>query len=269
VQVHEYCHPIADCGTAQALLQTKAPFYPALFVDPARSGEPAMTGPMERRRRFVIVLPAMALLLGCAIVQTPRERLEDAYTRSIPEAAVKTPNSVRTLTPIDMTKPEIVVAHLQSGSTIDPARYIWISLPDELRTFCKDKQNRVLALEMALGLPPDPTYDKLFTFKISPADLFRPCASSPLTTTTSCSVDVPRDPSADSKSEHFVLKQMMDSYRIGFPSVGYPFTAMGWSYDWDPDSATHQGVSEYVTKPGAAIADVASTTPDAFCEAQP
>ena len=226
-----------------------------------------MTGPMERRRRFVIVLPAMALLLGCAIVRTPRERLEDAYTRSIPEAAVKTPNSVRTLTPIDTTKHEITVAHLQPYPTIDPTRYIWISLPDELRAFCKDKKDKLLALEMALGVPPDPKDDKVFTFKISPADLFRPCASSPDTTTTSCSVDLPRDASADSKSEHFVLNQMMTSYRIGFSSPGYPFTGMGWSYDWDPDSATHQGVSEYVTKPGAAITDIASTTPAAFCEA--
>jgi hypothetical protein len=89
-------------------------------------------------------------------------------------------------------------------------------------------------------------------FRISPAGLFRPCASSPSTTATSCSLDVPRDASADSKSEHFVLKQLMDSYRIGFPS---------------PGSTTHHGVSEYVTKLGSAITDVTSETPAAFCDA--
>lgn len=224
-----------------------------------------MPASLERRRRFVLAALATALLFGCATTQTPEEGLNAAYTRSIPAAAVKTPDSVRTLTPIDTTKAEIIVAHLQPYPTIDASRFIWISLPGDLRTFCKDKKDKLLALEMALGVPPDPTDDKVFTFRISPADLFRPCASGPDTTTTSCSLDLPRTP--DSKNEHFVLNQMITSYRVGFSSPGYPFTGMGWSYDWDPDSATHQGVSEYVTKPGAAISDIASTTADAFCEA--
>lgn len=121
---------------------------------------------------------------------------------------------------------------------------------------------------MALGLPPDRNDTiKVFTFKIGPADVFRPCASGPDTTTTSCKLDLPRDPSGDAATEHFVLKQIMDSWRTGFSSPGYPFTAMGWSYDWDPDSTTHQGVSEYVTKPGAVIDDATWSTPSAFCAA--
>lgn len=168
-----------------------------------------MPASFERRRRFAIAVLATALLFGCSTTQTPEDGLNAAYTRSIAEAAVKTPDSVRTLTPIDTTKAQIIVAHLQPYPTIDPARYIWISLPEELRTFCKDKKDKLLALEMALGLPPDPQAEKVFLFKISPADLFRPCASSPDTTTTSCSLDLPREPSANSKSEHFVLNQMM------------------------------------------------------------
>jgi len=224
-----------------------------------------MPGPTERRR-LVIVSLATALLFGCATMQTPQMGLEAAYTRSICEAAVKTPDAVRTLTPIDKAKREIAVAHVQPYPTLDSTRYIWVALPDELRALCRNKKDALLALEMALGLPPDPRDEKVFTFKISPNDLFRPCASSPDTTTTSCSLDLPRAAPADAESEHFVLKQMMDSYRTGFPSPGYPFTAMGWSYDWDPASTTHQGVSEYVTRLGAVITDITSTTPAAFCE---
>ena len=223
---------------------------------------------LENRRRVATAALATAVLFGCSTLQSPDGGLDGAYTRSIAEAAVKTPDSVRTLTPIDTTKPDITVAHLQPYPTIDPTRYIWISLPDELRTFCKDRSDKLLALEMALGLPPDPKAEKVFLFKISPSDLFRPCASSPATTTTSCSLDLPSAASADSRSEHFVLNQMMTSYRVGFPSPGYPFTGMGWSYDWDPDSTTHQGVSEYVTKPGSGISDVTSMTPAEFCEAR-
>jgi hypothetical protein len=82
---------------------------------------------MQQHRRFAIAALTTFLLFGCALTQSPREQLEDAYTRSIAEAAVKTPNSVRTLTPIDATQREIIVAHLQPYPTIDASRYIWIS----------------------------------------------------------------------------------------------------------------------------------------------
>jgi hypothetical protein len=69
-------------------------------------------------------------------------------------------------------------------------------------------------------------------------------------------------------AEHFVLKQVMDSYRNGFQKPGYPFTAMGWTHNWDPESATHMGVSEYVVKPEAVISNVISVDPATFCQAQ-
>jgi hypothetical protein len=216
--------------------------------------------------RLAIAALTAVLLFGCATSQTPQEKLAAAYARSIPEAAVKTPDAVRTLTPIDTTKPEITVAHVQPYPTVDASRALWISLPDELRALCKDKPDELLAVQMALGLPPDPTDNKIFTFTINPNDLFRPCASGPQTTTTSCSLDVP--PAGSARNDNFVLSQMMGSYRVGFPSPGYPFTGMGWSYDWDPDSATHQGVSEYVTNPGSAISDVTQMTAASFCEAK-
>jgi hypothetical protein len=215
-----------------------------------------------------LVALAALLIAGCTTAQTPQDRLQSAYMRSIAEAAVKTPDSVRTLTPIDTTRSEIIVAHVQPYSTIDTTRFVWVSIPDELRSFCRGKRDSLLALQMALGLPPEPgDGSKVFTFKISPAALFRPCASGPETASAACKLDLPREPFPDAATEHFVLKQIMDSYRSGFQSPGYPFTAMGWSYDWDPDSATHQGVSEYVTRPGAVIRDVTTSTPAAFCNA--
>jgi hypothetical protein len=42
---------------------------------------------------------------------------------------------------------------------------------------------------------------------------------------------------------------------------------MGWSYDWDPASPTHVGISEYVVKLGAPISNITATTPDRFCNA--
>jgi len=75
--------------------------------------------------------------------------------------------------------------------------------------------------------------------------------------------------------KQFVANQMWNVYRDGFPRTlksasdypftGYPFTGMGWSYNWDPDSATHVGVSEFVVPRCAVIKFLRATTPAAFC----
>jgi hypothetical protein len=221
-----------------------------------------------------IILAAL-LLGGCAFqpgspsISKAREALNAVYQRSIAAAAVKRPDYVRTLQPIDASQPEVMVAHLQPYPTLDPSRFLWVAPPGQLQALCRGRSDPLLALEEALGLPPDANSNyRVFTFDVPPGDMFRPCASSPAINTTTCSVDVSAQGTpADAAAEHFVLKQMMDSYRIGFSSPGYPFTAMGWTYDWDPRSATHQGASEYVVRPGAVVSHVVSVDPATFCQA--
>jgi len=198
--------------------------------------------------------------------------LNDPYQKSIATAAVKQPDYARPLQPIDPFIAEVRVAHLQPYPTIDTNRYTWVTFPGALRDLCRDKPDPLLAIQQALGLPPEKREGmRVFTFDVRPADIFRPCASGPDINTTQCAMDLPQSlPQTPTQAavEHFVLKQIMDSYRNGFKGPGYPFTAMGWSYDWDPQSPTHQGVSEYVVKPGAAIANVVSVDPETFCRAQ-
>ena len=230
---------------------------------------------MRSNGRMWWPVAVLVVLAGCtnppaAPPPAPAETLNDIYQKSIAAAAVKQPDYARTLLPIDKSAPSVTVAHFQPYPTIDTTRFTWVARPDELRALCRGKADPLLALQQALGLPPEQRNDeKVFTFDVRPADIFRPCASSPDITTTQCSMDLPVAPIASqAATEHFVLKQMMDSYRSGFKNPGYPFTAMGWSYDWDPASATHQGVSEYVVKPGAKIANVASVDPATFCSAK-
>jgi hypothetical protein len=225
---------------------------------------------MQDFGRTLWPLAALLMLAGCVAQPGNPDAMNDQYQKSIAAAAVKRPDYVRTLQPIDTSKPKVTVAHLQPYPTIDTSRFTWVAQPDELRALCHGKPDPLLALQQALGLPPEKrTDEKVFTFDVRPADMFRPCASSPDIRTKQCSVDLPVRPNASQAvTEHFVLKQMMDSYRSGFTSPGYPFTAMGWSYDWDPDSPTHQGVSEYVVKPGAVVSKVTSVDPATFCTAQ-
>lgn len=220
---------------------------------------------MLPRDRVLRRLAVIFTVAGCT-APANYSALNDAYQTSIEAAAVKRPDYVRSLTPIDASQARVKVAHIQPYASIDSTRFIWVSLPDELRAFCRGRPDPQLAMQQALGLPPERRDDvRVFTFDVRPVDIFRPCASSSDITTSQCSLDLPNSPNNTQAVEHFVLKQMMDSYRTGFERPGYPFTGMGWSYDWDPASPTHQGVSEYVVKPGAAITDITSVSPASFC----
>jgi hypothetical protein len=69
----------------------------------------------------------------------------------------------------------------------------------------------------------------------------------------------------DDETAQFLLNRLWTSHRPdaggdGGPS-GYPFTGTGWSYDWDPLSASRIGVSEYVVKRGAQIREPKIATP--------
>jgi hypothetical protein len=223
---------------------------------------------MSNTERTTMRLAALLVLAGCAApANRPVVPSSDPYQASIAAAAVKRPDYVRALQPIDTSLPKVTVVHFQDYPTVDTKYFTWVTLPDALHAFCHGKPDPVLAIQQALGLPPEQRTDwRVFTFDVRPADMFRPCASSPDITTKQCAVDLPERPiPAQAATEHFVLKQMLDSYRIGFTNHGYPFTGMGWSYDWDPDSPTHQGVSEYVVKQGAVIFNVTSADPATFC----
>jgi hypothetical protein len=222
----------------------------------------------------------LLVLTACAGPTGRLEALNDHYQKSIAAAAVKEPDYARPLQPIDASRSEVRVANI--GETIGSKGFTWVTFPGPLRELCRGKPDPLLALQQALGLPPEQRQKVwVFTFDVRPADIFRPCASSPDITTTQCTMDLPKRPPVTSPkeaaeqaaleqavAEHFVLKQMMDSYRNGFKKPGYPFTAMGWTYNWDPESPTHIGVSEYVVKPKAVISNVISVDPATFCQAQ-
>lgn len=73
---------------------------------------------------------------------------------------------------------------------------------------------------------------------------------------------------------YFLTAQMWNSYRVGFaatrksagdyPFTGYPFTGMGWSYDWS-NVPNHIGVSEFVVRRKATISVANTKTPFEFC----
>lgn len=130
------------------------------------------------------------------------------------------------------------------------------------------------------AFPPAPTPSRpdhqwaVVTFTVPRASIFRPCPCGTDIAAPRCSAQgVAQD--LDDGTARFFLNQLWTSDRIGFekpdsgrdilPDFGYPYTGMGWSYEWDPASPTHVGVSEYVVRPGASVQNASAMSPDQFC----
>jgi len=73
---------------------------------------------------------------------------------------------------------------------------------------------------------------------------------------------------------YFLTAQMWNTYRHAFPTgklktgdypfSGYPFTGMGWTYDWS-GVPNHIGVSEFVIKRTVAVTIISEKPPAEFC----
>lgn len=238
----------------------------------------------------IAALAAFSLFLALPVrAAGPAEAKGDmaAYRQSIFEAAVKKPGYQRRLMPIDTKARFVTVATLTykhrapvDGST--KGRFgrdgdgrlkyaTWVSLPSESRAACRRAKDPVRALEQILGMPPAAGDWEIVQFDVAPRHIFRPCASSPDIDTPHCTFDMPAphgskaERRAIEEARLFVLGQMWTSFDRGFKSPGYPFTGMGWTYNWDPASKDHFGISEYVVKAGAPVRNVRVFTPAAYC----
>jgi len=238
--------------------------------------------------RLAIILTGLVLTGAQSALAEPNQNslVEEAYREAVKQVAVKTPEFVKPvrLATIDEDLPAVTVIRLAKNDPAeechgDPAKecrlrnYTWVSLPAELLAHCRGKSDALLALQQVLGLPPYSDEDKktwaLYQFTVRPSDMFRPCVSGARLTDLSCSNDLTN---SSGEVRSFVFEQMWASYRAGFMQPGFPFTGMGWSYNWSTDSRDHVGISEFVVRRGASIFFRQSSmqfsmrmTPNQFC----
>jgi hypothetical protein len=235
---------------------------------------------MTSRAAAAAKVAMVIVLTGCStpVTSPSSEDLKQAYEAAIRVAAIHTPEFSVPLRTIGPEQSDVnVVTFTEWGvpsSTL--RRYTWVSLPAQLHEMCRNKSDTVLAIQQILGLPPAPNPSRpehrweVISFKVMREALFRPCPSGTDIAAASCTTD--EVPKLDAETTHFLLNQIWTSDRLGGGAnaavAGYPFTGMGWSYNWDPASASHIGVSEYVVKPGAEIREPQTSTPDEFCHAK-
>ncbi len=137
-------------------------------------------------------------------------------------------------------KPYLDSAYYNTGSYP-----IWITTaPELLGRIKKEKTKDVnLRLKQLLGLPPNSVYNYFVEFWVKPEDLFRPCPDNEITDNT-CELCFP-----ENTTETF--KSWINSNRISryYPCElydKYPWTQLGYTYDWNPKNKSHVGLSEFV-----------------------
>jgi hypothetical protein len=233
-----------------------------------------------------VTIGAAGLLASCATPPPPAPPAPPPspmalYEQAIREAAIKQPADLEArLTPITAKNVDVATwsYDLDSRSAGKLVRTlgadVWVTLVPDLKQRCEGLTGDALSLRLQqlLGLPPGDASDrKIFTFTVRSADVFRPCAD-PRIGTTACSMAVPDVRHAGltdaTAAAHFrfMLEQLLSSYRVGFDKPGYPFTALGYTYDWAPDSGTrHVGLSEYVVRRGAVVHDVQEIDTADYC----
>lgn len=218
--------------------------------------------------------------------------LDAAYEAAVVQSAVRRPTDAWPLMRLQGDSVELVRLTdraLQPGAMPAPGM-LWASLPDDLRRFCGKSREPLLKLQQALGLPGKDGDFKVIPLKVDIGKVRRPCFSGHSPTDSACTPSLPDLPNEDiaggateiekeelkKRRQHALVwthdwaKHALSSWQIGRggKSQGYPFTGMGWTWNWDPDAPHPVGVSEFVIPKGTTILVGLPMTPAQFCGAR-
>ena len=100
-----------------------------------------------------------------------------------------------------------------------------------------------LRLKQLLGLPPTSDYKYLIEFWVKPDDLFRPCPDKEITD-NKCELCFPDK--NDTSYISWINNLRGQSYYGCELYEKYPWTQLGYTYDWNAQNITHIGLSEFV-----------------------
>ena len=126
---------------------------------------------------------------------------------------------------------------------------IWVTTaPELLNRMKKEKATDVdMRLKQLLGLPPSAVYSHFVEIWVKPEDLFRPCPDSNIDD-SSCDLCFPAE--TDSLHRAWINENRVSRYYAEGCKLedAYPWTQLGYTYDWNPDNPSHIGLSEFVIR---------------------
>lgn len=147
--------------------------------------------------------------------------------------------------------------------------YIWVSAAPAIQEFCQtvkgsaaDINNR---MEGYLGLQPESGHDTWIEFWVQPKDLFRPCPDNEITDNT-CDLCLPEN------AEPWYRQWFNETRAVqygGAPAngyVGYPWTQLGYTYDWASGNGSIIGGSEFVIRANADVVVIDKVATKKYCK---
>jgi len=144
--------------------------------------------------------------------------------------------------------------------------YFWVVPVPQVKDFAKEylKSNKPESLtdrmRQYLGLPPAIDKRAFVEMWVKPEDLFRPCADDEILD-SQCVLDLPKKltppeyhdifnfVSTSPEHKKFYTTKKFETYT----TVPFPWTRLGYTYDWGDDNKNHVGASEFAVKPAKTV----------------
>jgi hypothetical protein len=195
---------------------------------------------------------------------------EELYAKAVREAAVFEQANVlqvKTLPP-DAARVKVVTwTRYDYKLGASPVGVnVWVTIVPEVRDICRSfkgaEADIEIRLKQLLGLPLTAAYTRFVEMEVRREDLFRPCPN-PDPQLSTCSDSFPQGISSDHVS--FIANQSLSSFKI---PGGYPWTRLGYTFDWSPDAKSRYGASEFVVRKGSKVNVTSITKSAAYCAPQ-
>ncbi len=142
--------------------------------------------------------------------------------------------------------------------TTDDSHDIWVTVAPYIKEKCieyyKNEKDPNMRLRQLLGLQPFTIETAFVELWVKPDQLYRPCPDNE-TNDTSCELNLPQDVTKEYRTwfNHTRAFQYSDCQDTFFNEWGYPWTQLGYTYDWSPDNPSHVGLSEFVIRRNSEI----------------
>jgi hypothetical protein len=150
----------------------------------------------------------------------------------------------------------------KEGQELELGVEVWVTTVPQLQEFCRglgltDKPLD-LRLEQAMGLPPNNGKTKLVQLWIPADGLFRPSPDAEIDDGVAA---LAFPDGADATHVAWIEKLQGSSYG----EKGYPWTRLGYTYDWAPDAKSEVGLSEFVARKGTKVVVEAIVPQAQYC----
>ncbi|MFK7946280.1 MAG: hypothetical protein AB8G11_01730 [Saprospiraceae bacterium] len=219
----------------------------------------------------------LIVLNSCISVRnTPEKLIKPLYSASIEDAAYPTKDEINyNLIEINESNTKLKwktidgkkyiltatwVAEKDLGYYTKSSNYktgtysIWVTAIPDLKERCEalkieKSKDMSLRIEQLLGLPPNGDKTHFIEFWVQPKDLFRPCPDESITD-GSCDLCFPEGTNDEYKKW---INNLRVKYYYNCEGDRYPWTQLGYTYDWHPRNKTHVGLSEFVIRANSDI----------------